>query len=127
MIGRGLLPYMASPREAKNSSETSSKVKVLVGFERSLLLKVRTGVDLFNMPFLLFFFLFFSCVKLALAVDWQILSGTRLGVWDYKQLLSVFVETGWGLGPVKGNQLKEISVTESLRSQGRDNRGMGLS
>ena len=85
---------MASLRDAKNSSETSSKVKVFAGFERSLLLKVRIRADLFNLPFLLFLFLFFSCVKLALAVDRQMLSGTRLGVWNYKQLLSVFVEMG---------------------------------
>lgn len=88
---------MASPREAKNSSETSSKVKVFVGFEGSLLLKVRIRAELFNLPVLLLYFLFFSSVKLALAVDRQMLFGTRLGVWNYKQLLSVFVETGWGL------------------------------
>lgn len=44
------------PRGSLKIAQTYSKLKVFVGFERSLLLKVRVRADLFNLPFLLFFF-----------------------------------------------------------------------
>jgi len=96
----GCWPYMAAQRGTKNSLQTSSLVKASVGFEQSLLLKVRIGAGLFHLPFVLFIFFFllsFSCVKLALAVHLQVLSGRRPGVGNCKQLLSLFVETGRGV------------------------------
>lgn len=51
---------MAAQRGTKNSLQTSSLVKASVGFEQSLLLKVRIGAGLFHLPFVLFIFFFFS-------------------------------------------------------------------
>lgn len=48
------------PRGNLKIAQTYSKVKVFVGFEQSLLLKVRIRADLFNLLFLLFFFSFLS-------------------------------------------------------------------
>lgn len=49
---------MAAQRGTKNSLQTSSLVKASVGFEQSLLLKVRIGAGLFHLPFVLFIFFF---------------------------------------------------------------------
>lgn len=107
---------MASPREAKNSSETSSKVKVFVGFERSLLLKVRIRADLFNLPFPLFFFPFFSVWSL----PWQLIGKCYLAQgWEFGIINSCF-PCLWKQGgdwPVQGNQCNREHLQPRQRQQ----------
>lgn len=67
----GCWPYMAAQRGTKNSLQTSSLVKASVGFEQSLLLKVRIGAGLFHLPFVLFIFFFSSFLFPAWSLPWQ--------------------------------------------------------
>lgn len=83
---------MATLWEAKNSLQTSSKVKVVAGVRRSLLLKVRNRADLFN----LLFFPPPPNVKFALKKDGQMLTGCRgceFGIRNSSSLF-VFMKTG---------------------------------